>query len=679
MSVPGPIGAVWAIELVAAAAASAWTGEALRGVAARWVPGWRALEPIERLLLDFYLGGALIYLFAALPLGLFGVPLLVVVPVAATVVLALRVVRLGPTRAGTALRETGARLARPAPLLALLATIVLFAVELAVALPVATGNTYDSSLLTLYTAQLLRRGSISLTFLPYAPVSILYPQGVTAWLGGAQAIFSLPAARTSLLVTPLLLGIAPLGGWVVGRRWFGTDRAAVALALAFAFLGPATRSQVGGSNDFVFAFPLGLLLLGEAVGWVRDRPLALGDAAAFGILLGYSAAINPVGAEWIALALPIAGLLARPRFSGAVLSWFARWALAIALALVPIAPTLYVLAEGWASPGFVSGAGSAPAGLRPGISPSQFLGSIDPYLFRPTDTELSPIPLVRLELAILFTVGLALFLWVGRSGALGRYLETARLLLVAGVASILVLLAVLVASGAGFGPAERFAALSSGAELSLWIFTLYGILAALPLVLVAEMLARPRPSTGPPADAGVAPRWRLAGSPGAVSPVVPWAIALAIVVPGAALTPTALPVVLDTFYHDFGNVSAGDFALLEYAGSHLPSGARVLVAPGSAAQFLPGYAADLVLLYPMVPGWPWVNASYRIVVSELTNGTLAPAGTEALAILDVQYIAVTENNTILWPAFAPGPLLADPGAYPLLFESGDAYLFQRVA
>jgi len=36
---------------------------------------------------------------------------------------------------------------------------------------------------------------------------------------------------------------------------------------------------------------------------------------------------------------------------------------------------------------------------------------------------------------------------------------------------------------------------------------------------------------------------------------------------------------------------------------------------------------------------------------------------------------VTGNSTILWPAFSPRPLLADPSAYPVVFSQGDAYLF----
>jgi hypothetical protein len=125
-------------------------------------------------------------------------------------------------------------------------------------------------------------------------------------------------------------------------------------------------------------------------------------------------------------------------------------------------------------------------------------------------------------------------------------------------------------------------------------------------------------------------------------------------------------------------VSSADFALLSYAGTHLPAGARVLIAPGSAAGFLPGYAPNVVLLYPLVPGWEWLNSSYRVVVSQLTNASLNSSGLAALGSLNVGFIVVTGNSTILWPAFSAAPLLSDPGNFTLLWNEGDAYLFERL-
>jgi len=683
VDLPGPPGAVWAVELLLWAAAAGVVGEFVRSLAARGIPSWRDPEPLERLLVDFYLGGALLYLVAALPFGGFVAPVVLGAPAAAAGgILVLLALRPRPRGIAAWFGRTARTLARPTYLLVLGAALGLYVLELAVALPVGTGNTFDSSLLTTYTALLLQHHSIPLSYQPYATPAILYPQGTTVWLAWAQLTFGLPAARTSLLVTPLFFALAPLAGFVFGRRLVGSDRAGLAMALVFAALAPATRDLVGGSNDFVFAFPLVLVLAGQTGAWFRPSPPRTADAVGFGLLLGFSAAMNPVGAEWLLLALLVGAALVRPRWSGRPLAWLSRWATALGVALLAVVPSIYVLVQGRTSPGFVDGAASPPAGYPTGITFAQFVGGIDPFLFRAGDTALSPVPALRLELALLIVVGLAMLLLAGEASALGRYLGGLRRLVVGAWVALVLLLSVLLAASSGFGPAVAFSNVSSAGEISTWVFTVYVVAAAVPLVLALERVEgwlRRRPDVvplGPRSRRRSTPRpGPVAGGSGRV--LVPLAVALVIVVPGIVLTPTALPPVLTSLYQDFGNVSAADFALLDYAGAHLPSGARVLVARGSAADFLPGYAANVVLLYPLAPGWPWANASYNLLVGELSNGTLDARGQAALADLSVGFVMVTGNNTLLWPAFSPAPFLSVPTEFPLLFHDGPAYLFAR--
>ena len=675
MSWPGPSGVVWALELIVWAGGAVVLGELVRFVMARLVRSWAGLEAIERLLLDFYLGGAAMFLAAALPIGGFVAPVIVGLPILGAAGLVLLGIRLGP-RGRTAVRAFLASVVRPVALLALATALLLFVFELAVALPVATGNTYDASLLTTYVALLLQHHTIPLSFQPYATVGLLYPQGTTVWLGWAQSIFGLPPARTSLLVTPLFFGLAPLGAFVFGRRAFGTDRAALACAVFLAAVGSWTRVLVAGSTDFVFAFPLVLLLGGQAIGWLRSGVPRWPDALAFGLLAGYSAAMNPVGAEWLFPTMVLAALFATPRFGGAPWRWLARWAGALAAAFVALIPTVFVLVAGRNSPGFTPGAGAAPPGATIGITTPQFLGSIDPYLFGPRDVWLSPVAALRLELAVLLTVGLGLLMLVSSSSALGRFLGPfRRFLLAAGIVQ-LGLLGLLWSASFGFAVGVRWAAVSSAAELSIWLFTLYTLVGASVLVVLIEWAtARVRPGTAPAAPPPAPPRPRRAALPAGTVTIL---LVLVIIVPGVALTPAELPPVLSDLYSDFGNVSASDFALLAYAGAHLPAGARVLIAPGSAAGFLPGYAPDLVLVYPLVPGYEWLNASYRTVVTQLTNATLNATGLAALTSLDVQYLIVTGNNTVLWRPFSPAPLLADPSRFDLVWNEGDAYLFEQL-
>jgi hypothetical protein len=682
VSLPGPSGGLWALGLLAWALAVVVLGDFLRQLASRLIPSWRRLEPVERGLTDFYLGGGLLYLLAAIPLGLFVAPVVDLLPLVGAVGIVGWVLLRRRASAPEDLRRLVAALLRPTSLLVLGSAAALFALELAAALPIGTGNTFDSGLLATYTALLLHNHTIPLSFQPYASPSILYPQGTTVWLGWVQLVFALPPARTSLFVTPLFYALAPLGGFVLGRKLFASDWAGAGTALMLAWLAPATRGMVAGSNDFVFAFPLVLLLAGQAVAWLRSPPPGVADAIGFGLLAGYSAAMNPVGAEWLFLALLVAAGLARPAYGARPGSWFLQWATAVATALLGIVPSLYVLALGHASPGFVPGAAAAPAGTPSGTSGAQFLGSIDPFLFRAQDVQLSPVPALRLELAILLVAGLAVLIVLARSSALGRYFESFRLLIGGAVAATVGLLAVTWWASTGFGPAVDVTRISSAGELSTWLFTMYVFIAAVPLIVALERFHGTLAAPTGPTNAFAAPRptdSRLdPHRSGASRTLIPLAVALLVVVPGIALTPTAASGVWTRLYQDFGNVTTDDIALLEYAGTHLPVGARVLVAPGSAGDFLPGYAANLVILYPLVPGFEWVNASYEVVVDELSNAMLGAQGLAAMAALDVEYILVTGNNTVLWPAFSPAPLVADPGAFADLWHQGDAYLFERV-
>jgi len=684
VNIPGPGAVEWSVTLLLWAGFAVLVGELLRAFTARFVALWQRPEPIERGLIDFYLGGAVLYAVAVVPWHGFVAPVVELIPLGAAVGVVALVVRSARRPGGLDdLRRSLAPLGRPVHLLVLLSALGLFLVEVATAAPVGTGNTFDSSLFTTYTSLLLQNHTTPLSFAPYASTGLLYPQGTTVWLGWAQLVFGPPPARTALLVTPLFLGMAPLAGFVLGRRLFGREIAGLAMALVLAWVGAGTRGMVFGSNDFIFAFPLVLLLAGQAVVWLRPSVPRLGDVLAFGLLCGYSAAMNPVGAEWLLLALPVMALLARPRFAGQARAWFARWAIAVVSTLLGIVPSLYVLLQGRSSPGFVPGATAAPAGTASGIPASQFIGAVDPFLFGSSDTGLSTVAALRLELAVLIAVGLAILLLVRRDSAFGRYLDPFRPFVAGAGCALIGLQGVFWLASTGFGPAVNFTNVSSSNELSVSLFSIYGLIAAVPLALALERFVGWLRRTAPPSPTehpSPSARRRYSGLPPTASrAVVPFVIALVIVVPGVVLTPTALPPTLTGLYHDFGNVTADDFDLFAYAGGHLPSAARVLVAPGSAGEFLPGYCANIVLLYPMVPEWQTINASYERLVRDLPNATFGPADLAALSVLRVGFVVVTGNSTTLWPAFSPTPFLANRSAYDPLFVEGDAYLFAVVA
>lgn len=669
-------GAIGPLALLLFAAAVLPLGEFLRRWLSRWARLLELADPVERGVVDLYLGGAVIYGVAALPFGAF-------TGFAPEAILLAGAGALGATLVGERARP-GARPPRPAdwgrlrtlPVLAVLgATALLYVAESAAVGPIGTGNTFDASVLTTFVGLLRLHHQLPTSLAPVALQGLTYPQGTTAWLGAAQDLLGLAPARTSLLVTPLFLSLGPLGAYAWGRRTFDRAAAGAAFGLGFALLVSWTRVLAGGSNDFVFAFPLVLVLFGWLPAWSDARGISLGDAIAFGALAGYSAALNPVGAELLFLLVPVLWLGRAARGRPRPGPYAARAGLALAAALPFVLPSLLGLWQGRSSPGLVAGAGAlGPASS--GLTGGQLIGLIDPLLFGPTAVWLSPFPLLRLELAALLLAGAGILAIPGFVRTEGerriRRFALATLVLVVGL--------LLAESGPlrGVPGLSVIADVTSAAELSVLLFTAYAAVAMVPIVRLLEAGTRPaRADAGAPRPAG-APRrrWSLDRRPSdpALRTALLLGAAAIVLLPGLVVTTTALPVYLDDLYGSFGRVSPADLALLSWTAAHLPAGTRVLVAPGSAAEFLPGYDPRLVILYPMTA--IAANATYHALVVALDAGRLNGSVLAELDRLAVDAIAVTGNNTALDAPFLPGPFLDHPDQFIERFHDSDAYLFE---
>ncbi|HEV2520156.1 MAG TPA: hypothetical protein VGX00_06005 [Thermoplasmata archaeon] len=683
MSLPGPAFGPWALALLLGAAALLPVGELVRRLAARRSRWARTLRPIERLVVDLYLGGGVLFGIAALPLGLFYslTPGLVILGSVGLLALLLRYERREGRPAPNWAKLVGGF--RSPPILIVLATaLALFLIELWTASQAPTGNTFDSSVLTYFVAHLGLQHSIPLNFLPAAPFGNPYPQGTTVWLASYQDLFGLPPARTSLLVTPLFLGLGPLGAYTVGDRLLGTPRAGATVAVVFAFVGSWTRVLVGGSNDFVFAFPLLLVLFARIPDWTTSDAPGWADAVFFGALAGVVASLNPAGPIWLFLAIFVDFVLAGPARWGRWAGWIARWSAALVVGALFAIPSLFeevTGANGLFHAGVPPGAVVPTAGSG-GITAAQFVGLTDPFLFRGTDVWLSPFPPIRDELAVLIGVGAIALIAAQSFPVLLDGLDRLRKTAISGGAVAFGILGAGLAAHSGWGGLRPFLALTSFAETSILLFSVYTMVAAAPLwVLVRYTLERfRRPSDLRSDSSAPAPSATTHGgappSRGWITPTLALAAALLVVGPGIAVTAGELPAYEGGLYEAFGNVTPADLDLLIWAGSHLGAGDRILVAPGSAAGFLPGYVPSAIVLFPMVDG-VFVNGSYRLLVQELTNATLDAAGVHALRVLQVGFVAVTGNNSQLYRPFSPDPFLGDP-TFREVFHEQDAYLFQ---
>ncbi|MGA7860412.1 MAG: hypothetical protein WCB19_00960 [Thermoplasmata archaeon] len=675
MSFPGPAGPTWALELLLFAGVFLPAGELLRRVAARWVSLFRNLGWIERVLVDLYLGGGGLYVLATVPLGLFGLSLVVTYLGGAATLLLFVVVRKGRTAPGRS--DTWSFRWRPELLPGLLvvaATAAVFAIEVFVADGVPTGNSLDTSLLADYVALLLLHHQVPVSLVPIVPQLTSYPQGTTVWLAAAQLIYSLPPARTPLLVTPLFLSLSPLAGYVLGRRQLGSPWAGAAIGVTFALIASWTRVMVATSNDFVFSFPLVLWLLARLDIWRASRAPSWPDAVGYGAVLGYSAALNPVGAEWLFPTLVVLGLLNGGLRGGYLRRAVPRWVGALVASLLFVSPALWTILRGGGAL-FASSGGVTvppPTGL-PGISPAQLVGSIDPFLFGAYDNWLSPFPALRFELALLLVAGAAVLVIPNFFRRLGPPGPAFRELVAATIGIAILILLVEAGTAQGLSALDGLALISNAAEVSIYLFAIYALLAAIPIYLLVEYVLR-TPSQPATTPEGARPPSLGARRPRRASLTGPQAICLFLVValfiPGIVVTGTDFPAYLQELYASYGRVTPADFAMFAWASHNLPAGARVLVAPGSAAQFLPGYA-NVRLVFPVQPIAQ--NASYVDLDAQLVHGHLNSSGYQELGWLGVQYIVVTGNTTNLWAPFDPGALIGPP--FELIFQQGDAYVF----
>ncbi|HZY70335.1 MAG TPA: hypothetical protein VFF67_05075 [Thermoplasmata archaeon] len=668
---PAPAATVVAgVELLLLAAGTLVVGEAVRHLLLRRVPMLRTSGSIERALVSFFLGSAAIYALAWIPLPIFGLAAFVVLVAVAAVTTLFAVRRRAARR--PRLRELRAIVPSPPVAIALAAALTLFVVEWYSLASTSSGNTWDASVLALYSSELTVHGHLVLGLAPAGPGFVTYPQGIVVW----QSLFAVGSgvepSRIAVDVDVLFLALAPLAGYVLARRWLSSERAGAAAAVGLLLLGTWTRVLVSGSYDFVAAFPLGLTLVGLARPAFHDRGASRSDVIFFGALAGYSAALNPVPAEWVFVAVAITAVVMRPQPEGGWGRWLLRWALAIGVATLWVVPNLAGLLLDGGGP--ITGLGPPMLVIPPPLGLGTLIGAVDPFLFGPGYGLLSPFPVLRFELAALLLGGMLLPFtrWFrGRSSAgFGPFYRWS---IAAALAAGLLIGAGQLAA-AGVPLVRSIGPLTSTGEASILLFTVYAMVALVPIVLLAGYLSRGRNDPGVDGIRSMRnsrPRPSPSHERAPVLAVLGCALLLA---PGVVVLVTDFPVTVHTVSTSFGNLSAADLGLLAWSGRHVPDGARVLVAPGGALQFLPTYQPRAIVVFTMVGGAS-PNGSYALVSFELEHGILDGPGRLAIGSLGVQYIAVTQQNTVLWSPYEPGPLLGDPGTFPVVYHSGDAYLF----
>ncbi|MFY9717294.1 MAG: hypothetical protein WAK40_05100 [Thermoplasmata archaeon] len=655
----------------------------LRG--AEWTVGrpFRLTVP-ERLLSAFFLTGAFFYVVASLTLPLFTAALVVAVLASGAIAMA---VLWGRSR-GRSLTAAIAWLRSWPAILLLGGTVGLFLIEV---VPTGTRllpNGIDGSWASLMVRVILDHHSIPATLRPYADYGLIYPAGAAVWMSLPSLLFGWPVVSDPVGLPPLFLALSLIGAYCWGERLGGVgsdrgQRTGLVFAAFFGLVGSWPRFFVGGSFDFAFSLPLLLMLLGWLPSLLRGPVPGWKETAAFGALLGVCAGLSAAVGELLILLLVGFLVAFAPRIARTGTRWGIRVVAIVAIEFAFVVRSLAGFVVWYSYPSHVLE--SVGSGLRaaspvgPPPPTVSLVGDLDPFvLWKP---KMSPFPSLDLELTILLVGGLVvLAAWAWTPGGRLRRLLTDSVVRPVLMTASMTFLAtagfvLLVPSSIG---TPWLAGVSNVDEISYFLFLSYQALALLPILLAIEFLASSRGSPEPPAEApSVAPSHRIYRNARrkATSVLSAQILAGLLVVSslgvGAGVTALDAPGYLAAHLNDFANATTGDLDALAWAGAHLPDCSRVLVAPGSAAEFLPEYSASH-LVFPVLP--LSVNGSYARAIDDLTRGVYSTDTRAALLALNISEVFVTGQTSVSYPPLRMGALTGSPD-FSELYRSGDAGVF----
>lgn len=673
-SVPGSLGAVLG-GLVLLVVILVPTGLSILRLVETLLRHRFSLSPVERVVLAFYAAGTLFFLLASIPLSIYGTVLVATVLILGTAYYAYLLAR----HRAAGWRSALAVARQPAMILLVAGFLGLLVLEVAPVWNHPFPNAWDGSATALWTNLILRQGTIPSSLQPFSGAPVVYPMGAAVWMTLPVVVLGWSVVQVPVLLPPLFLSFTVPATYTWGERWSrGTSSSSTAIGLLFAaFFGLVAgfpRLYTGGWYDFTLALPLLLLTIGWLPGWSRGERPRWNAVAGLGLTYGALTALSVTAGEMATVLLLAFVLLCHRGTLRDLSTRLAQIAVIVVFQLAFISRSLWAWA-GTPSAAYVPSSYYGPLDLR------LVEGELDPFV--PWKGKLSPIPLASLELQILLGVGLVLaIVWVVRPPREDRPSVGPALspLLLTGTGVSFVVTGLLLFTDLPGAFWVRLGSVTNLDQSSMVLFLFFTGLALLPLVSLIPALRRSNATSFPTRSAhpDEAPARRTAqGSPwprfgGARLRTI--LVVTLLVVPlavGAVTTVTAAPGYIESNVGKTSNVTAADIAALEWAGSHLPACSVVLVAPGSAAQFLPEYAT-VHLAFPMNP--VPTNGSYGIAVANLTGGVYSSETRAALIALGVTEVFVTGQTSVSFLPFLPKPLESSPD-FSGLWASGDAEIF----
>ena len=298
------------IQLLAILPILAIIGDPLRHYVFSRSPLFGDLNLLQTLILDFYVGGSILYLMALIPIGVFGALIPFILPVMFIMFLYIHKEFLARIiRSKFSFSINGKQGFYTFILLASIFFTV-FLIRVYVQSNFVFGGVADQPFHSLIVRKIMDQGSIAYTLEPYVlryslPESPLqYQQGLHVVLAYVASIFNWTAPNAVRLADMLFQALGVLGGYYLGKKALNSDLFALTFAFVFAFISRWPKTMAWGSNAFTLGFPLFLITLATLT-YMWKNGASKNDTLPLGLLIGFLGAIHPVYLFVTALAMLI--------------------------------------------------------------------------------------------------------------------------------------------------------------------------------------------------------------------------------------------------------------------------------------------------------------------------------------------------------------------------------------
>jgi hypothetical protein len=627
-------------------------GEPLRAVLLRRLRLFSDLDFVQVCILNVYLGGLVLYVFAVLPFGLFSWEVVggfTVLSAVLTIIVHFKTIAhyASIPRIKAFLAEN-----RKA-LLTYLAVFLMLAVFLVINLSSLSGLVFgsvrDESIHSLDVQVILENHFIPLTLQPYLPEGIIYPQAAHVIFAFSSYVVSLDIPQVVFYVTVLFKSLSVLGAYFLGRKLGANVAYSLGLSFVIAFMSSWPLYVVWGANPFLVGFPLFLVCLGLLFSFFRSTEKhGVAELVTFGLLIGYAGAIIISFLQTLIVLVVLVFICFVFLKRAGILHVLREYAIVLGVSLLPMSPFVYRFVAFYPYPGHNIGlaydfGGWTGQQLYANQALQWALDNLSPYLL-----------LKVITLILLFS--LSLLLWKTKLD--GKIKPVVAFALVVFASATLL----------------SFVSFFLSADLGIISWGHQGLILSVPITILIfasyvklNEFLRYRTKNS----------WKVAFKSHTIT------LTVAIIVLSLLTAPFLYHRFLtDTnelrgSYNIFAVTTLSDYELMNWMKTNLSPDAVILVHPYGSGLFIPSISNHKVI-FPYTGSS--LSSSYQMLVGLMENGTLNLDAYQIMHDWNITHIFIG-TNVAYWmfnyPKWDAKLFLGNPN-FRLVKSIGSSYLFEPI-